>query len=214
MIVVPTADELNSARRDFEKDWGGVDEVLYGICRQYPDHSDRRGLTAKVALIDRAYSAGLERRVTPPPGKQAITVIADCFERHGARLDDMFAPLRGVDEPLSMRDMVTVVQVHGRFTQFLVKEVTTDGKSPRSFASKYLHFHNRAVLIYDSYAAAGLTKRVRWDGACVPFDCPEGADEEYWAFCVRFWRLYDACRGDGLDARVKTLDEWLFGVPE
>ena len=34
--------------------------------------------------------------------------------------------------------------VHGRFTRLLVG-VTSDGKSPRSFAAKYLHFHNHAV---------------------------------------------------------------------
>lgn len=142
MTRVPTVEELAKAKGAFDKDWGGVDEVLYELCRRHPRHEDRRGVTAKIALIGRAYSAGLERRVTPPPGEQAITVIADAFERHRARVDNMLAALRPVAEPLSVQDMATIVQVHGRFTRFLVKEVTTDGKAPRSFAAKYLHFHN------------------------------------------------------------------------
>lgn len=57
-IRVPTANQLVEATEAFDLDWGAVDDVLYGICRQYPDHANRRGLIAKLALINRAYSAG------------------------------------------------------------------------------------------------------------------------------------------------------------
>jgi hypothetical protein len=76
-ITLPTQDELDAATAAFARDGGAVDEVLYRLCREYPGHRDRSSLVAKLVLIDRGYSAGLERRVTPPAGKQAITVIAD-----------------------------------------------------------------------------------------------------------------------------------------
>ena len=69
-----------------------------------------------MALIGRAYSAGLERRVTPPKGQQAIIGIADYFERHGAKVDEILAPLRPIDEPLSLQGMATIDAVHGSFT--------------------------------------------------------------------------------------------------
>ena len=66
MIAVPTAEDLARSNAEFDRDWGGVDDVLRELCRRHPGHTDRRSVTAKVVLIGRAYSAGLERRVTPP----------------------------------------------------------------------------------------------------------------------------------------------------
>jgi hypothetical protein len=71
-VQVPSAAELIDAMKAFDEDWGAVDEVLYRVCRELPDHKSRRSITAKVALIGRTYSAGLERRVSPPPGLQAM----------------------------------------------------------------------------------------------------------------------------------------------
>ena len=98
MIVVPTAAELAESNDAFDRDWGGVDDVLYELCRRHSDHGDRRSTTAKVALIERAYSAGLERRGSPPKGQQAIAVIADRFELRGAEIAKILAPLREVDD--------------------------------------------------------------------------------------------------------------------
>jgi hypothetical protein len=215
VIVLPRQEELIASTQAFDRDWGAVDEVLYRLCREHPGHEDRRWATAKVALIGRAYSAGLERRVTPPKGQQAIVVIADYFERRGAEIDEIVAPLRPLKEPLSVKDMEAIVAAHGRFTQLLIG-VTTDGKSPRSFASKYLHFHNPVIPIYDSYALAGITRLVHWDSTAIPFACPPGGDDAqygYYDFCVRFWRLYEACRRAGLDVSTKSLDTYLWSVP-
>jgi hypothetical protein len=215
MIVVPRQIDLDSSSRTFDQDWGAVDELLYQVCREHPGHTDRRWTTAKVALIDRAYAAGLERRVSPPEGQQAIVVIADYCHLHGAEIDEILQPLHQIEEPLSLEDMVTIVAVHGRLTELLVG-VTTDGKSPRSFVSKYLHFHHPTVPIYDSYALAGIVHAVRWDASLIPFACPPGGDrvaDGYYRFCVRFWRLLEACRKAGREVSVKSLDGYLWSVP-
>jgi hypothetical protein len=92
--------------------------------------------------------------------------------------------------------------------------VATDGKAPRSFAAKYLHFHQPLVPIYDSYTLARLTKLVRWDAQQIPFAQPSDADADYWQFCVRFLRFFEACRQAGLSVSVKNLDTYLWAVPE
>jgi hypothetical protein len=37
---------------------------------------------------------------------------------------------------------------------------------------------------------------------------------ECWDFCVRFLRLYKACLEAKLDVTAKTVDAWLWQVPE
>ena len=69
------------------------------------------------------------------------------------------------------------------------------------------------VPIYDSYAVIGVGKLVRWDSKSLPFPRPDEGDPDYYDFCVRFWRLYDACRQAGLEVTVKTLDHCLWAVP-
>jgi hypothetical protein len=169
-------------------------------------------VTTKVALIDRAYSAGLERQVIPDAGGQAITKIADFVVDHGPEVDALIKELAPLQEPLCGESMVEIVRVHGRFLDIL-RRIPTRGTSPRSFAAKYLHFHRPIVPIYDSYAAARLIALVPWGEIAEPFARPQGADAEYWDFCVRFLRLYEGCQKARLSIRVKGLDTYLWAVP-
>jgi len=212
-VKVPTGAELASVATASDLDWGGVDDVLYSVCAESPAHTDRRTITAKLALVGRAYSAGLERCVSPPTGQQAITVIADYVTAHGADVDAAMAPVLDLGEPLACGDVQSIVSAHGALLDVL-RGVTTTGKTPRSFAAKYLHFHNPVVPIYDEYARIKLTKLVPWDSAFVPFPRPHGADVDYYDFCVRFWRLYKACWDAGVAATVKALDQYLWAVPD
>lgn len=211
-MKTPTETELAAAASAFDVDWGGVDEVLYRTCAESPTHTDRRTITAKLALVGRAYSAGLERCVTPPPGQQSITVIADFVTAHGAEVDAAIEPLLALEEPLTSDDVQSIVRAHGALLKVL-RGVTTTGKTPRSFAAKYLHFHKPVVPIYDEYARITLTGLVHWNGNALPFSKPACADQEYYDFCVRFWRLYESCWKRGVAASVKTLDQYLWAVP-
>lgn len=211
MIDLPAAEDIAAAATAFDRDWGAVDEVLYDLCRCYPGHSDRRTLTAKVVLIDRAYSAGLQRQVDPDQGAQAITKIADFIVEHGSELDAFTDELALLREPLDAAAMATIVSLHGRFTT-LLRPLTRDAMAPRSFAAKYLHFHNPAVPLYDSYVSSGLVRLVRWDSREIPFARPPGSDADYWDFCVRFLRLCEACRSVGLAVSVKSLDAYLWAA--
>ena len=211
-MELPTQQDLDVAVAAFESDWGAVDEVLYGLCERHPDHSDRRAVTAKVALVDRAYSAGLERQVKPNEGEQAIVKIAAFMFDHASEVDEIIADLAPLREPLDGTVMTAIVHQHGRFTK-LLRRVTARDTAPRSFASKYLHFHRPVLPIYDGYAATRLSALVPWDAKQAPSDQPAGSDAQYWGFCTRFLRLYEACTTSGLDVTVKGLDTYLWQVP-
>ena len=208
----PTQEDLAAAAAAFDDDWGGVDEVLHDICTRFPGHGDRRSLPAKVALIGRAYSAGLERQIRPGEGKQAVEVIAGFMLDHCAEVDGVLTALDSLREPLDAAAMSVVVGQHGRLTR-LLSEITADHSAPRSFAAKYLHFHRPLVPIYDSYAAVRLGALVPRDATHESFAQPPGSDGEYWSFCTRFFRLYDACVKADLDVTVKRLDAYLWQVP-
>lgn len=109
MITLPTTEQLAAAAHSFDQDWGGVDDVLYRLCAKSPGHSSRRTVTAKLALVGRAYSAGLERCVTPPKGEQAITVIADFVTAHGNEVDAIIEPVRLLEEPLTDAALKSIV---------------------------------------------------------------------------------------------------------
>ena len=211
-IVPPSQRELEASLARFQADWGVVDDVLYRLCRDFPNHDFLGPVTAKVALTGRAYAAGLERQVTVPGGQQAIVKIANFVLENSGQVDEILAPLAAIAEPLDPSTMVVVVEQHGCLTALLQK-LTRGGTAPRSFASKYLHFHSPVVPIFDDYARSAMNRIVSWDQAHLPFALPAHGDEEYWKYCVRFLRLYDACRFAGVTATVKSLDAYLWAVP-
>ena len=212
-IKLPTQQQIDESSATFDDEWGEVDKVLYAVCREHPRHDERRHVTAKVALVGRAYQAGLERCITPGPGQQAVMVGADYIRKRGGDVDDIIAAVQQVSEPLTAAEAQELVEQHGRFTQ-LLGEMPECNRLPRSFASKYLHFHHSVVPIYDSYAAESLMGRVKWSTFKIPFSQPPNGDSEYWDYSVRLFRLYDACWQHDLAVTTKTLDAYLWAVPK
>lgn len=211
-MKLPTQQEVDAAADAFDEDWGEVDRVLYAICADHPLHDDRRHVTAKVALVGRAYSAGLERCITAEPGQQSVMVAADYIWQHSGKVDEIVAAVQQTAEPLTADDMRELVEQHGRLTDLLAG-IPGCHRRPRSLAAKYLHFHHSVVPIYDSNAEIALGKLVPWKAGLAPFAQPPHGDEWYWQFCVRLFRLYDACWKGGLTVTTKQLDTWLWPGP-
>jgi hypothetical protein len=107
----------------------------------------------------RQTAAGLQRQVDPDQHAQAITKIADFMVDHGGTVDALISELGTLHEPFDAAVMAALVSLYGRFTT-LLRELTRDGTAPRSFAAKYLHGHNSAVPLYDSYVATALVRLV------------------------------------------------------
>ncbi|MBI5446228.1 MAG: hypothetical protein HY900_34065 [Deltaproteobacteria bacterium] len=206
---VPTADELKSAVLKFDEEWGAVDKVLYSLCGGHPGHDSLKHVIAKVVLIGRTYAAGIERCVQPRSREQSIVLVGKHLYEHGETVDEIISSLPRDAEPLDPAAMQCIVEEHGRLTT-LLRPICRGSRSPRSFVSKYLHFHHPAVPIYDSLAATALTGLVPWPRRTVPFEGPPAADETYWEFCVRLVLLLSACRDSGHNPTPKELDAFLL----
>lgn len=212
--MIFSASKYRQAVADYERSWRATDEALYSLCRQHPGHADRAGVNAKLWIIGRTYATGIERKI-PANGKQggSMTQLATHLLKHARQMDDIFGRLRRLTDPLDPDKLRSILDLHGRFLA-LIQPVAHRNQSPRSFASKYMHFHNPTVPIIDTYAHAACREMIHWRKSYCLFDPPAGADEYYARYALRFWQLYQQVRGAGLEPTVKHLDHYLLSAGE
>lgn len=194
----------------YDNEWALLDQTLHDLCANHPGHTLIDEVNAKLWIVSRTYATGIERRVAGEPGMQggSLTKVAAHLLKHGTEVDAIIGSLGDVQEPLEPDKLTTIVDAHGRFVR-LLQHITTGGKSPRSFASKYLHFHNPAVPIYDSYAAVALGRlyaRKKLPAVTTPAE----ADQDYGWYITRFWRLYQDATASQHRVSVKLLDHYLL----
>jgi hypothetical protein len=202
--------------KEYKEEWQLLDDTLFRLCREHPDHT-LPSLHAKLWVIGRTYATGIERLVTkkdtPFANEQggSLLRVTDCLCKNRETLDALFAELRENAKAFDPQSLKSVVAIHGRFVTLLAN-VARDGCSLRTFASKYMHFHNQAVPIYDSVARERLWKL---DGVANPsksIERPKGADEEYFDYVVRFHQLYDLIESRKLPLEVKYVDKYLLAL--
>jgi hypothetical protein len=200
----------------YNANWRLLDETLSRVCRENPGHARRDAVYAKVWIIGRTYATGIERRIkTTGVQGSSMTQLAEHLIKHAPQVDEWFNALRAVTEPVDFRSLQTIGELHGRFVS-LIGQITA-GKSARSFASKYMHFHNAAVPIYDSVAAKVLSKMFRGKRGMQDLSDVVGADADYCWYLNRFWRLHEAIASGGLEVSVKYVDNyilWLAPAPQ
>jgi hypothetical protein len=102
-----------------------------------------------------------------------------------------------------------IVQSHWRLLQ-IVKKITRRTHTPRSFVSKYLHFHNPAVPIYDMVADTALRRIFPLKKRYKIFSLLKGTDKNYGHFMFRFWQLYQQSPKPRKNGSVKLLDTYLL----
>jgi hypothetical protein len=150
-------DELQRAREASANSWSIGNRVLYDLCQTYPGHDNVRAVVAKVWLIGRSYSAAIERHCKPLPSG-APTDALYTRVAHLLKSSTLDSALRSLKKsgPHTETDLRVPVEIHYQMLRTL-KPLTH--RSPRSFASKYLHFHAPAwFFIYDSIASRGLRR--------------------------------------------------------
>jgi len=203
--------DYNKSRNDYMQSWQAIDETFYRLCRDHPYHSERPWVNAKILIIGRTYATGIERKV-PATGAQgsSISQVATFFYTRHKEFDQWFARLAKVAEPLITSNVPEILTVHGLILERLT-EITRDGQLARSFVSKYLHFHNSAVPIYDSVASTCLRSlislRAIRDFQILP---AEHADSIYADYVRRFTNLYQFIAAQGLPVTVRALDSYLI----
>ncbi|HEY3854189.1 MAG TPA: hypothetical protein VGO67_07355 [Verrucomicrobiae bacterium] len=197
----------NACRRYHEL-WEKSDKVLYNLCRKFPGHDDRAGTNAKIWVIGRAYATGIERQIrSDGTQSSAMEQLTKHFWKNRSAVDQIFKSLKRVREPLSKDKLKVIAKAHCRLLR-VIKKATR--KSPRSFVSKYLHFHNSAVPIYDSVANSRLRRFVLAKGCKRIIISEKNTDQEYVGFLERFWWLYQQTPRPRKTGCVKLLDIYLL----
>lgn len=200
------------ACRAYEANYAALNRVLYDLCRRYPDHARRDAINAKLWVIGRTYATGIERHIqTKGSQGSSLMQLAEHLWRHRRNVDACLNRLREVREPLAPAKLPIILAAHGRLLEIL-KPRMHRGMLPRSFVSKYLHFHCPAVPIYDGITAAVLRRLYPWRRGFVICDVPMHADQRYARFVLRFWRCYEELRHKQQRVSVKLIDEALLAV--
>ena len=198
------------AAKDYDRKWRTTDKTLYDLCRRFPGHGDRGQVNAKLCIIGRTYATRIESMI-PSDGKQgsSMSKLAQHLHKCAGKADALFTQLRQVQLPLNPGKLSTIVAVHGQFIA-LIQPVLRPNQSPRSFTSKYMHFHCPTVPIIDRFADAALRRLVHWRKSfCLP-DLPKDVDGYYAKYASRFGQLYQQACDSGLKPRVKYLDWYLL----
>jgi hypothetical protein len=201
--------EYEESHEDYLRGWKTLDEVLYRLCRVHPNHIDPGANNAKIYIIGRTYTTGIERKI-PTTGAQSSSMsqVSDLFLKHHENIDRWFARVATVSEPLTGLGIRKILLYHGLLVNCL-STITRDKQSSRSFASKYLHFHNPAVPIYDSIAASCLSSLVPLRTLRdFQIRSVKGADPEYADYVRRFAKLYRSIVGPTVS--VRRLDYYLI----
>lgn len=181
--------------------------MLYSLCADYPEHTDPEVVVAKLWLIGRAYAAPLERgRRTPraPKNESFYTGVA-VPAILSSSIDGWLHDLAGAD--LTWDDLPLLLRTHRRLTD-LFRAIS--GKSQRSLASKYLHFHRPELFfIYDSRADAAARVECS-DPRALELE-KKDADPAYALFARRCLELIPVLQ-DELAVRVtpRVLDRYLL----
>jgi hypothetical protein len=200
----PAADGVQSGM-DAKISWDWANDVLYRMCRDYPLHEDHEVIMGKIWLIGRAYAAPIERGAGT--GGDVYPTIASKIA--GSGLDKWLTSVSDV-KSVAMENLHRVLAAHQRLTALLKRHTQ---RERRSFASKYLHFHNpSAFFIFDSRADREIRQRMGRGHFLLPPSCVR-ADPAYAAFVLRCikYRDQDAATFGGMPLTPRQLDKQLLG---
>jgi hypothetical protein len=163
--------------------WNLGNEMLYRLCKDYPDHKSPEVITAKVWLIGRSYAAAIERgRETQEDGDSFYEsrVVPKIQASH---LDQHLDKVRKFSQ-IGSESIPTILKAHKYLTDVFAK---ISGKEKRSLASKYLHFHCPPLFfLYDSRAAKGARALCPRFKAEIP---AKNVDDEYAKFFLTLVHL-------------------------
>ena len=137
------------------------DEILYEMCKNYPDHKKQEIIIGKLNLIGRTYAAAIERRKISDNyqgDKFYDKKVGPEMEKIGKELDLRLEKLR--KSKGSIKNKINEILGLHKFLMDVFYRITHLEK--RSLASKYLHFHcPEKFFIYDSRARSAINKLVK-----------------------------------------------------
>jgi hypothetical protein len=189
--------------------WAVGNEAIYRLCRAHGEHVDRGVVASKVWLIGRSYAASIERHKNSDSDGENFILKKVAPRLVGWRLDGWFeaVPHR---RWAFVNEAGLAVTIHARVLQRLQPLLR---RSPRSFVSKYLHFHHPELFpIYDSRATAAIRLATPDPRQLDPI-LAATADDAYGEFCARLrWLLLDVRSRFGVRLSLREVDNLLLEV--
>jgi hypothetical protein len=135
--------------------WDLSNDILYKMCRQYPNHENDEEIIAKILIIGRVYSAAIERRKEVKNNSDAFYIKEVAPKIRKSKIDEWFRTLNGLERP-TRENCVQIIAVHKKVTNLFEK---ISGLEKRSLASKYLHFHfPKIFFIYDARSSRAINQ--------------------------------------------------------
>ncbi len=179
MYEIPERDYEESVT-NYKDQWRTLDGVLYTLCRDYPGHDRIDGINAKLNIIGRTYSTGIERRIKSE-GTQGSSMLklADYFFKHRAEIDSLIEHISALME----RSFVSKY-LHFHNPVFPIYDSVASGEIRRIVPL-------RSVLNID-------------------FEVDGVSDSEYNDYVKRFFALYLHSIERGLPITVRSLDFYLI----
>lgn len=149
-------DYISVHQNPISKIWDKGNDVLYGMCKAYPEHKNVDEVMAKIWLIGRSYAAAIERRRNKKDSNDNFYVdIATQIIKYG--FDEQISRI-----PSKEKIDEDIVKIIGEVHLFVTKKFYQLTKlNKRSLASKYLHFHKPLVPIYDSRAKQAVSELMK-----------------------------------------------------
>lgn len=219
--------EYNKICEEYNLNWKLLDQQLYRICSEIPNHSTKEKINAKLWIISRTYMTGIERQIDlngqeNEQGK-ALQMLARLFEKNKNKIDNLISEIHEFVEPLNENNLKIIIKKHYEFCNIL-NEIMRENNNmkkliPRSFCSKYLHFHCPVVPIYDNVAVGNINRiidRRKMSVLSINVEGDEG-DDYYIDYCSRFLKLYDWILNHEKDKKeitVKLLDNYLIEIEQ
>jgi hypothetical protein len=218
--TVPLCQYFIAACQDYDQNWQLLDDTLYTLCQEHPAHDVMLVINAKVQIVGLSYQTGIQRQVDLGDSRglqgAAIRRVSEQIFHHLEEMAVIFNELGDIAEPVTPNNLHAVLRLHAKFLQIL-RQVLRDELSARSFAAKYMHFHCRAVPIFDNGTNQFLPR-------LCPFKYgeqkellrqkPEGVDEVYYLFAHRFYRMYQCLEAQCQNQSVKRTDHFINYVRE
>lgn len=190
--------------------WDLTNKILYDLCRDHPNHTDRDAILAKMQIIGRVYAASIERRKNKKDEETTdsfyFSKVAPAIRR--SKLDEWIDEAK-FTTPDSDGALAVMVKVHKRTTNLFSK---ISGLNKRSLASKYLHFHvPRLFYILDSRAERAIGK---FQGRIGKANLPRtSGDPKYRVFAAKCALLKSRCETEfGITLSPRKLDNLLLSM--
>ena len=158
-------------------------DVLYQLCKDYPEHKTPEEIIAKIWLIGRAYAAAIERRKNKDEKNDAFyeKTVVPAIQK--SSLDEYLNKVSIFNE-ITLENIPKILETHNYLTNLFT---LISGIKKRSLASKYLHFHfPKLFFLYDSRVVASSRMLLPRFKSEIP---RKNVDPEYGKFYLRLFHL-------------------------